>query len=94
MKTICAWCSETPVGETVSHGICADCMRTHFPDLADEPANTFAGRVVGNPAKASLPDSYGAEAGCYWPGVGLKAQGEHSQEPAPAKHPNAGVRDL
>jgi hypothetical protein len=40
-------------------------MRTHFPDLADEPANTFAGRVVGNPAEASLPDSYGVEAGCF-----------------------------
>ncbi len=65
MKTICAWCSETPVGETVSHGICADCMRTHFPDLAEEPATPFAGRVVGNPAKVEFQDSYDAAAGCF-----------------------------
>lgn len=65
MKIICAWCSVTPVGETVSHGICADCMRTHFPDLADEPATTFPDRVAGNPAEAPLPDSYGVEAGCF-----------------------------
>ena len=64
MKTICAWCSVTPVGETVSHGICADCMRTHFPDLADEPAITFPDRVAGNPAEASVLDCSGVEAGC------------------------------
>jgi hypothetical protein len=65
VKTICAWCSVTPVGETVSHGICADCMRTHFPDLADEPAITFPDRVAGNPANASVPDSSGVKAGCF-----------------------------
>ena len=64
MKTICAWCSVTPVGETVSHGICADCMRTHFPDLADDSATHFPDRVAGNPAKASVPDCSGVEAGC------------------------------
>jgi hypothetical protein len=40
-------------------------MLTHFPDLADEPANTFAGRVVGNPAKVEFQDSYDAAAGCF-----------------------------
>ena len=47
MKIICAWCPKTTSVETnvsgveiVSHGICADCMRTHFPELADEPATT------------------------------------------------------
>ena len=92
MKTICAWCSETPVGETVSHGICADCMRTHFPDLAEEPATPFAGRVVGNPAEASILDSSGAEAGCSFgparsgfvrASIGLSADGIEGIEEGP-----------
>lgn len=65
MKTICAWCSETPVGETVSHGICSECEAKHFPDLADEPANNFFDTVVGNPAEAQILDSYGVNAGCH-----------------------------
>jgi hypothetical protein len=64
MTTLCAWCQPTPTGVTVSHGICPTCITKHFPDLADEPATPFAGRVVGNPSKARFLDSYVAADGC------------------------------
>jgi hypothetical protein len=66
-------------------------MLTHFPDLADEPANTFAGRVVGNPANASVPDSSGVKAGCsfgparslFARSIGLSADGIEGIEEGP-----------
>jgi hypothetical protein len=65
MNTICAWCHPGVLGPDVSHGICQECITKHFPELADEPAIHFPGRVVGNPAEAPLPASCDAEAGCF-----------------------------
>lgn len=45
-KTICAWCGATITpgddAATVSHGICPDCQRKHFPELVEPAASAPA----------------------------------------------------
>ena len=37
MMVVCGWCREilSPGSEPASHGICPDCIKAHFPEVAE-----------------------------------------------------------